>query len=380
MNTESMVREQLARVGIEVNGNKPWDPQIHDARVYNMLLTRGTEGAGTAYMHGLWDCADLPGFFERCLVGNFDETLPKSIANVVGYLKGRLFDRFSERNALEEGKIHYDLPEEMWEATLDKRMTGSCAYYRTDSDSLDKAQEQKIDLVLQKSAVPFGGTTLDIGIGWASVSGRAVEKYDVRPIGYTVSQEQANHIRRRYGDRIDVRVEDFRRISLDAPVDAVVSLEMFEHVGRPYWRTFFEITRASLKPGGTLVLHTIIRHDPKDEIDAWQQKYIYTNGCLPTPGQVCTAAHGLFHLEDVHDIGAHYPRTLQSWMDNFRSARAELKKLGPARFGGMDPEVACRMWEYHYDQCNAGFRTRAISVQQFVFTTDGVRGGVPTYR
>lgn len=381
MNSQSVVTDLLEKAGIEVNGSKPWDPQIHDPRVYNMAVARGSLGVGEAYMSGLWDCEDLPGFFERCLRADLGGTLTgRSISNLGTFLKSKVSDRFSKKRAFEEGEVHYNLPTELWEATLDSRMTGSCAYYPLGTESLDEAQTKKNDLVIRKSGLPQGGSILDIGVGWGSVSGRAIETHDARPVGYTIASEQARYINGRYGSAIDARVDDFRNIKLDEPVDAVVSLEMFEHVGRPYWRDFFEVAHRSLKPDGRLVLHTIVRHVPQDEIDAWQQKYIYVNGCLPTPGQVCSAVHGLFHLEDVHDIGAHYPATLGSWMSNFRRHWADLVKLGPDKFGGMDPEVACRMWEYHYDQCNGGFRTRDISVQQFVFSPLGIPGGLGAIR
>jgi cyclopropane-fatty-acyl-phospholipid synthase len=262
----------------------------------------------------------------------------------------------------------------VWAATLDTTLTGSCAYYKTGEESLDEAQEAKKKMTLDKLNIQPGNTLLDIGVGWASFSGYAYEHFGAKPIGVTVSKGQRDYIQSKYGDAIDVLVHDYRDLKLTEPVDRIISVEMFEHVGSDNYRTFFELCRKNIKQDGRMVLHTIVGHQPEKHIDPWMDKYIYPGGCLPTPGQIGTAVHGLFHIEDVQDIGAHYDRTLRQWIDKFESNWGYVKTLGKERLG-MDPEVFCRMWKYHYLASAGGFRSRIISVHQYVLSPEGVDDG-----
>jgi cyclopropane-fatty-acyl-phospholipid synthase len=295
-------------------------------------------------------------------------------------VRARLQNRQNKTRAMKVGRIHYDLPTEVWEATLDETMTGSCGYYRTGEETLEQAQAAKKALLFEKLDLQKKQTLLDIGVGWGAFAGYAAQRHDARPIGVTISPVQRDYIHRRYGaDTVDVRVQDYRDIALDQPVDRVISVEMFEQVGWRNFRTFFKIARRALKPEGRMVLHTIVGHEPSWHIDPWMNKYIYPEGYLPTLGQIGTATHGLFHVEDVHDIGAHYDPTLLAWMSKFRKNRDAVKALGENKLG-RDPEVFCRMWEYHYLACAGGFRSRCISVHQYVLSPAGVPGGLPADR
>jgi len=278
------------------------------------------------------------------------------------------------------GEIHYDLPPEVWEATLDETMTGSCAYYKTGNETLEEAQENKKKLLFDKLDIKSNQTLLDIGVGWGAFSGYAFEKYGARPIGVTISPVQRDYVHKRYGpDAIDVRVHDYRDTVLTEKVDRIISVEMFEQVGAKNLRTFFEIARRYLKDDGRFVLHTIVNHKPEPHIDPWMNKYIYPEGYLPTLGQIGTAVHGLFHVEDVQDIGAHYDPTLVAWMNKFRKNRENVKALGREKLG-MDPEMFCRMWEYHYLASAGGFRSRKISVHQYLLSPHGIPGGYTSVR
>jgi len=378
-NAERLVRDTFGYAGIEVNGNKPWDLKVNDPSVYDMMI-KGSIATGEAYMFGMWDCANLPMFFERLLQSDIYDKIPRNVSTALLWFKSTVFNRQTREQTLALGKLHYDIPVEVWEATLDSRMTGSCAYYRDGNETLDQAQLNKIDLMLQKAMLKDGDRLLDIGVGWAAFSGRAVEKYGAQPVGLTVSAGQRDSIRKRYGNTIDVRVQDYRDFKPEYLFDAATSAEMFEHVGERNHRKYFEVVHRALKPGGVFSFHTIVGHKPSRHIDPWMEKYIYPGGCIPTPGQICTAVHGLFQVKDVHDIGEHYDRTLQAWIRKFRQNRTEIKKISRERFGGMDQEVFCRMWEYHYLACAGGFRSQNISVHQYMLSKGAMPGGVPVYR
>ena len=379
MNAEKFVRDLFSQVEIEVNGSNPWDPQVHNPAAYNMMVSRGSVGLGETYMHGYWDCEQLDQFFARVTSVDLRKLIPVNFPTVSLAVGAYLKNRQLPKAAWEVGRMHYDLPDEVWEATLDSAMTGSCAYYRNPTDTLEEAQLNKCRMTLDKVGLKSGHSLLDIGVGWAAFSGLAAQEYGAHPIGITVSEGQKAYIHKRYGEAIDVRVNPWQETELREPVDCIVSAEMFEHVGSDNYRSFFEFCRRSIKEDGLMNLHTIVRHTPSKHIDPWMDKYIYPGGCIPTLGQITTAVHGLFHVVDVHDIGGHYPATLRAWMDNFRRNWDSVKSLGSARLG-MDPEVFCRMWLYHYMASAGGFMSSRISVHQIVLSPNGVPGRYQSIR
>jgi cyclopropane-fatty-acyl-phospholipid synthase len=266
---------------------------------------------------------------------------------------------------------HYDLPIEIHEATYDNRLTASCAYWKN-SGTLDQAQENKLGLICRKIGLMATHTVFDIGCGWGSFLGFAAEKYGARCIGVTVSKEQVGYVKRRYaGLPVEPLLMDYRCYQ-GPKVDRVVSVGMFEHVGSKNFRTYFECARRLLKEHGIFLLHTIWENERHPVIDAWQDKYIFPNGDLPSLGEISSAVEGLFVVEDVHNFGADYDRTLMAWNSNFQSRRAELSAHHGERF--------CRMWEYYLLQNAAAFRCRHINVGQLVLTPKGVRGGYEPVR
>lgn len=379
MKIKKFVEELFSQAGIEVNGSNPWDPQIHNPIAYNMTVGNGLIGAGEAYMRGYWDCEQLEEFFRRAVQVDLAKRMPWNLSTATLVTKARLMNLQLPKRAWEVGRMHYDLPREVWECTLDFAMTGSCAYYRFPDETLDQAQQNKLNLTLKKVGLQKGHSLLDIGVGWAAFSGLSAITYGAKPIGITVSEGQREYIRSRYGDIVDVRVHPWQQTVLEQPVDRIISVEMFEHVGSDNYRKFFQLCRDSITDDGLMLLHTIVGHNPSKHIDPWMDKYIYPGGCIPTLGQITTAVHGLFHVEDVHDIGGHYPATLLAWMANFRRNWDVVKALGPKRLG-MDPEVFCRMWYYHYMASAGGFLSRVISVHQIVLSTNGVPGGYQSIR
>ena len=167
------------------------------------------------------------------------------------------------------------------------------------------------------------------------------------------------------------RLEDYRHYS-GPRADHVVSMGMFEHVGSKNYRTYFRCVRDHLEDGGLFLLHTIWENERYPTIDPWQNKYIFPNGDLPSVGEITTAAEGLFVVEDVHNFGVHYDKTLMAWYDKFRSNNAAMTSRHGVKF--------CRMWEFYLLQSAGAFRSRHISVGQFVLSPHGLRGGYRTIR
>jgi cyclopropane-fatty-acyl-phospholipid synthase len=196
--------------------------------------------------------------------------------------------------------------------------------------------------------------------------GFAAERYDARCVGVTISREQVAYGRRRYADLpVEFQLKDYR--DFVGKADHVVSMGMFEHVGPKNYRRYFEAARRTLAEDGLFLLHTIWANERHAAIEPWLDKYIFPNGVLPTVGQIASAVEGLFVIEDVENFGADYDRTLMAWRAKFQSNRTAVASKYGERF--------CRMWDYYLLCCAGGFRSRRISVGQFVLSPAGVRGG-----
>jgi cyclopropane-fatty-acyl-phospholipid synthase len=362
---EAAVQSLLAEVGVTLNGPEPWDPQVHNRDLYSRVLAQGTLGLGEAYMDGWWDCERLDDLFERFVAARLDRGLRPSLKLIGLVLGAHLRNRQSQRRAWEVAEVHYNLDVDVFEATFDARLTGSCGYW-LDADNLDAAQDAKLDLVCRKIGLKAGQRVLDIGCGWGAFMGFAAERYGATCVGVTVSEVQAAYGRERYAELpVEFQVKDYRDFS--GKVDHIASMGMFEHVGSRNYRTYFECARRAIADDGLFLLHTIWANDAYPTIDPWLDKYIFPNGVLPTVGQVAAAVEGLFVIENVENFGAYYDRTLMAWYAKFQTNRAALS----ARYG----ERFCRMWDYYLRCCAGGFRSRGINVGQFVLSPKGVPGG-----
>jgi cyclopropane-fatty-acyl-phospholipid synthase len=376
MNQETVARDLLSRAGIEIGGQNPWDIQVHNKAVYARVLANGSLGLGEAYMDGWFSCDRLDQLFARMVGARLSQRLPISMNLALLIARSKLQNRQTRRRARRVADVHYDLPTEVFEATFDSRLTGSCGYWEG-ALTLDEAQDQKLDLICRKIGLQAGQRVLDIGCGWGAFMGFAVERYDANCTGVTVSKEQVDYGRKRYAEpAVSFRLKDYREI-VDEPFDHVVSMGMFEHVGPKNYRVYFESARRHMREDGLFLLHTIWSNDPSP-LDPWIDKYIFPNGVLPTIGQIGTAIHGLFVVEDVHNFGADYDKTLMAWNAKFQSNRTAIAELMNRK--GHDGERFCRMWEYYLLSCAGGFRSREISVGQFVLSPRGVPGGYRSVR
>ncbi|HEX4199754.1 MAG TPA: cyclopropane fatty acyl phospholipid synthase [Caulobacteraceae bacterium] len=362
---EAAIQGLLDEAGVTLNGPEPWDPQVHNPDLYARVLAQGSLGLGEAYMDGWWDCEQLDGLFARVTAARTDKALRPSLSLIGLVMAAHLHNRQSKRRAWDVAEVHYNLGVDVFEATFDKRLTGSCGYW-ADAADLDAAQDAKLDLICRKIKLQAGQRVLDIGCGWGAFMGFAAERYGAACVGVTVSDVQAAYGAQRYADLpVEFQVKDYR--DFRGRADHVVSMGMFEHVGSRNYRTYFECARRALADDGLFLLHSIWANEPYPTIDPWLDKYIFPNGVLPTVGQVAQAVEGLFVIENVENFGADYDRTLMAWYARFQTNRAPLQ----ARYG----ERFCRMWDYYLRCCAGGFRSRGINVGHFVLSPRGVPGG-----
>ena len=348
---------------------RPWDMQVHDHRLYARLVEQGSLGLGEAYMDGWWDAPSLDGLLAHLLGARLDRRVP-GFAAWLDLVRARLLNLQSRHRAFVVGERHYDLGNDLYRAMLGRRLVYSCGYWR-EADTLDEAQEHKLDLVCRKLRLQPGMRVLDIGCGWGEALKYAAERYGVSGVGITVSHEQAGFARELCaGLPVEIRVQDYRDLDGSGPdgrFDHGFSLGMFEHVGVKNYRRYFEVARRCLRDDGLFLLHTIGSNVSVSHTDPWIARYIFPNSMLPSAAQLAHACEGLFVIEDWHGFGTDYDRTLQAWRDNVERAWPTL----PARYD----ERFRRMWRYYLAASMATFRTRRSQLWQCVMSPHGVPGG-----
>ncbi|MDR9498357.1 MAG: cyclopropane fatty acyl phospholipid synthase [Hydrogenovibrio sp.] len=362
--SEVMVANLLEMAGIEIDGPNPWDIQVHDRKLYDRVVAEANLGLGESYMDGWWDCEQLDVFFNKILAAHLDEHIKP--VNLIGhYLRARFLNRQTRKRAWQVGEEHYDLSNEFYQSMLDPRMTYTCGYWQ-DADNLAQAQEAKLDLICRKLGLEPGMRVLDIGCGWGSFMSYSTEHYGVECVGVTISKEQTQWAQERYQDlNLEFRLQDYR--SLNERFDRIVSVGMFEHVGRKNFDTFFEVAERCLEDHGLFLLQTIGKNVRDSVGDPWIDRYIFPNGDLPSIGQIGDAVAGKFVVEDLHNFGADYDKTLMAWHDNFATAWPRFEAELGDRFK--------RMWRYYLLSCAGAFRSRDIQLWQWVLSRHGVVGG-----
>ncbi|WP_249976559.1 cyclopropane fatty acyl phospholipid synthase [Vreelandella olivaria] len=359
------IAELLDQANIRINGHRPWDIQLNAPGVIENVLARGNLGLGESYMQGEWECEQLDEFFARLLKAQLHQRV-KPTQLIYHSLRTRLLNRQSGKRVWKVGEKHYDLGNEFYAAMLDQRMTYTCGYWKN-ANTLDAAQEAKLDLICRKLQLEPGMRVLDIGCGWGSFMAYAAEHYGVECVGLTISKEQAEFGKRLMNKGLPVvfRLQDYRDET--ELFDRIVSVGMFEHVGHKNYREYMAVANRCLKDEGLFLLHTIGKNLSNTVTDPWIDKYIFPNGELPTLGQIMDASEGLFVVEDVHNFGADYDRTLMAWHQNFETHWLAFK----AQYG----ERFYRMWRYYLLSCAGVFRAREIHLWQLVMSKQGVQGG-----
>jgi cyclopropane-fatty-acyl-phospholipid synthase len=362
------VEELLAKADVRLDGGRPWDLRIHHPDTFDRILARGSLGLGESYMDGWWDCERLDEFIARVLRARLDQEVGRP-GLLWAALKARLMNLQSEKRAWQVGREHYDLGNDLYEAMLDPYMTYSCGYW-PGTDDLATAQEAKLDLICRKLGLQPGMRLLDVGCGWGSLMRFAAAHYGVECTGLTVSKQQAEwgQVRAR-GLPVRFEFADYRQFKLDGRerFDRVASVGMFEHVGQRNYGDYFQVARRCLRDDGLFLLHTIGKNHSGGVIDPWIERYIFPNGSVPSVAEIASASEPFFVIEDWHNFGADYDRTLMAWHQRFDAAWPRLKERYGERFR--------RMWRYYLLSCAGTFRARDNQLWQVVLSPRGVAGG-----
>ncbi len=356
--------ELLGALDVHLDGPNPWDPRVHDERVFGRVMRAGTLGLGEAYVDGDWDCAALDELVARCARARIDDRLGTVWRALAGSVVGRLSNRQRPRGAVANARAHYDRGDDVYAAMLGPTMVYSCGYWRTAND-LDEAQRAKIELCCAKLELERGQRVLDVGCGYGELARHAAAGHGVEVVGVTVSHDQAEHARRRC-DGLPVQIHELDYRKVQGTFDRIVSVGMFEHVGHKNYERFFDHMRSLLAPDGLFVLHTIGAGRETRSFDPWLDRYIFPGAMLPSANQIASAIDGTFVIEDWQNFGADYDRTLMAWHANVERSWPSLAHHG---------EAFHRSWRYYLLTCAGFFRARRNQLWQIVLSPGGKLGG-----
>lgn len=371
MESKKILESLLAKADIRIDGNRPWDVQVHDERLYKRIFQQGTLGIGEAYMDGWWDCQKLDEMFYKAIMAHLENRFSAdSIPGHILSLYQSIFNLQSRTRSAEVAKKHYDFGNDMFTWMLGPTMNYSCGYWRN-SSNLDDAQIAKMDLICRKLYLQPGMKVLDIGCGWGSLAMYMSEKYKVKPTGISISAEQINYASSKDTNHSVEWIHDDYR-TLTGTYDRIVSVGMFEHVGYKNYAGFMKEVHRMLAPDGLFLLHTIGSNHQKKGTDPWIDKYIFPNGMLPSEDNLTKSFTDMFIMEDWHNFGADYDRTLMAWDSRFEE--------GCDQHHFACDERTRRMFRYYLLSCAGAFRARDMQLWQVVLSPSGVPGGYISIR
>jgi cyclopropane-fatty-acyl-phospholipid synthase len=346
----------LGQAGIVVGGDQPHDMIVHDDRLWDRVVRQRALGLGEAYQDGWWDAERVDELLVKVLAADLASHV-RPTAELAGIVaKSLLFNRQTQRRARDNAHQHYDIGNDLFKRMLDPRMVYSCGYWR-DATDLAEAQTAKLDLICRKLHLEPGMQVLDIGCGWGGFAQYAASTYKVHVTGISPAGEQVKLARERCRDLdVDIRQSDYR--DMTGRFDRIVSVGMMEHVGPRNLRTFFDKCRELLDVEGMMLHHSIGSSESLSHTNPWFDKHIFPGGVLPSVAQIGKASELHWVVEDLHNFGTDYDRTLMAWYDNIEASWADLPRYD---------ERFRRTWRYYLLSSAAAFRVRDIFLWQMVF-------------
>ena len=336
--------------------------------LFKKLLKNGCSGLGESYIKNDFETDDLSSLIELC-ARNIGVTYKFS-----GFLQFFLLKNFLNKNifinARERSKkdvsSHYDLGNEFFSTWLDKTLTYSCGIFNSSKETLEKAQINKYNKLIDLIQPKPGDKILEIGCGWGGFAEHLAKNYDIKLDCITISKNQflftkARINNARLNHKVNVKMLDYRDVK--KKYDSIISIEMIEAVGEKYLKKYFEIIKENLAPGGRAAIQSIVI---KDELynryrtkEDFIQKYIFPGGFLPSLKSLNKSSDqsGL-RINSYQLYGHHYSNTLQKWRESF------LNSWDTIALQGFDMNFK-KTWDFYLSYCEAGFKSKNIDLIQF---------------
>ena len=269
---------------------------------------------------------------------------------------------------------HYDISEKLYDLFLDSNRQYSCAYFKNENDTLEDAQNNKIDHIIKKLKIEPNQKVLDIGSGWGTLALSIAQKTKASVTGITLSENQLEYSKKKakemnLSNQVEFKLIDYRQ--LNEKFDRVVSVGMFEHVGRKFYNTYFNQVSKMLKDKGVALIHTIGSSNPPRDPQPWITKYIFPGGYTPSLSEVARPIEnsGLI-ISDIEVLRMHYAHTLRHWKERFLSRKEDVLTMFDEKF--------YRMWEFYLASCEMAFKWGDQVVFQLQLTKDNI--SAPTTR
>ena len=335
--------------------------ELHDWRVISNIVRKGDIGFAEDYRAGHWETDNLIALTTLGLINR------RALDRFVG---GNNFSRtfamlsyLLRLNTLKGSKknihAHYDLGNDFYKLWLDPSMTYSSAIFKNRNESLEKAQHNKYDRIIDCLDIK-SGSLLEIGCGWGGFAERAQRLGNFNIKGVTLSEEQYDFATNRLGVSADIALEDYRH--QEGKFDNIVSIEMFEAVGERYWQTYFKKIGDLLNQNGKAVIQTITMND--DDFSRYRRggdfirSYIFPGGMLPSPSRFrAEVLKSGLKSQNTYYFGQDYARTLEKWLIAFKQKENQVKEMG-------FDDGFIRLWKFYLAACIAGFKTGRTDVMQ----------------
>ena len=363
MSSKELCLSILEKCNVPLGSSEPWSIHVKNEKLWDRITSQHQLGLGEAYMEGWWECQDIDEMLTRLLSVDATSFLKPSIPLIASTLKSKIVNMQTKSKAAKNAKHHYNIGNDLYTRMLDSEMAYSCGYWQN-AKTLDEAQIAKFDLICRKLKLEKGMTLLDIGSGWGGLLRHAVRNYGVIATGISPADQQILLAREKSaGLNINFVQMDYRELT--GRFDRIVSVGMMEHVGPKNFKEFFAKCDELLVEDGIMLHHLISNTVPQSNTDPFFNRYIFPGGVIPSPGQITQAAEGRFVLEDTHNFGLDYETTLLQWHKNINSKWDEIPQYD-LRFR--------RMWNYYLLASAAGFKSRNLHLNQYVFRKGGVLG------
>ncbi|WP_169543821.1 SAM-dependent methyltransferase [Sneathiella aquimaris] len=366
--TLSLPSGSLFEFGQPVAGVKGAQMDLHDIGAVKRFLKHSDIGLGESYMDGQWSSPDLDALMQVALLN--EQYLKESILGGLLTKIQHLFALFKTRNTRSGSRRniahHYDLGNDFYRLWLDRTMTYSSALFGENDQSLAQAQMRKYQEIARIAGVEKGSKILEVGCGWGGFAEFAAIEYQGQTDGLTLSEEQLAFAKDRLSSQgLEKQARFFLRDYRDhhGDYDAIVSIEMFEAVGRENWDSYFQCLKQNLKAGRKAAVQVITidenRYDTYLGAQDFIQKYIFPGGLLPSKTAFMNSARkNGFNVRICHEFGTDYADTLSQWEKDFQKNWQKISTLGyDTRFK--------RMWEFYLKYCEAGFRQKSLDVVIF---------------